>query len=327
MTNPFRENDSRNGGLEALEDLVAPSPETETQARSAELYSGAAGNAPTDATRQLTTAKVLELLVRAITDLESSGKTTTAAGVSARMRVLEPYFTVSHTEFPNFRSITKAAESAGVVEAVRTASDYVLRLPGRDSSLGPAHRQDRFRGVTLRPDLWRAFQDSNEDAKYAFNRESRTTETLENSPPLGSVSVPSVSKSSNIRWMHEFAAHQDPEISAHLQLGLAEPDPIAGFYRALRENGAAKRLWNRQLRSNILEAAIAWAAENQIDRQDIFLPAPETQRSSTNGPPSQAPTASSADDDPRRRILQILESMPLHELLRLSIPLEYSLNR
>ncbi|MFB0834957.1 hypothetical protein [Arthrobacter halodurans] len=324
MTNPSRENDNRECGPGAQEAPVAPSPETGTQAPIAKTFSGTAGAALQSAPRQFTATDVFTLLVKAIGEFESTGKTPTAAGVSARMRVIEPDFSIDRTEFSTFRGITKAAEGAALIEANRTSSDYVLKLVSVED----------MRGVNLRPDLWRAIQDWTDGVRYAFDRTTKTTEQFVGGVPSGSVEVPSVDKATLIEWMNQFASRPLGELNTQLAEALREDDPVSAFHGVIRGDSSVKRRWNRRLRSGILDTAVAWSTRNAIPRRDIFTSIPAPTSSSAVAPTGLYASPSVAvsptppvDVDLRRRILSILDSMPLHELLRLPIPLEHSLNR
>lgn len=312
MTNSSREPDSRISGP----DPVDISPKTGTRAPRAETSSGTAGDATTVVPRQFTDTEVFETLVSVIKEFESSGKSPTAAGVSARMRQFSPGFSVAATEFRTFRDLTRAAESAGIITATRTSSDYVLEL---------VHSED-FRGATLLPDLWRAIQDWTEGVHYAFNRVTQKTEPVGGVLPPGAVAIPTVDKSTNSQWMRDFVAGQQGGMFERLESALDEEDPVAGFQRFMRENDTAKRRWSKYLRSRVLETAVTWAEANGIPRSAIFArPVPELALPAT---PVRSNRMNEDDDQhARRRVLDILASMPLHELLRLPIPLEYSLRR
>lgn len=308
MTNSSRETDNnRKGGS----DPVASPPKTGTQVLRIDSSSGTAGDATSVAPRQFTATEVFESLVSTIAEFESAGKSATAAGVSARMRQLLPGFSVAATEFKTFRDLTQAAENAGLITSARTSSDYVLSLV----------RSDDFRGETLLPGLWRAIQDWTEGANYAFNRVTRKTEPVGVSVPAGAVAVPTVDKTTNAQWMRDFASTQQGDIAFTLEAALAEEDPVAAFLRTVRDNDSVKRRWSKYLRSRVLDTAVTWATANGIPRTDIFTkPALK---------PSAQPATDdrSDDDDARSRVLDILGTMPLHELLRLPIPLEYALKR
>lgn len=317
MTNSSRENDTRASGP----DDVATPPEPGIQAPRTETLSGTAGGASL-APRQFPAADVFETLVQAIAQFESNGKHATAAGVSARMRLIRPGFSVSATEFKTFRDITQAAENAGLITSSRTASDYVLALV----------RSDEFRGQTLRPDLWRAIQDWTDGVRYAFNRTNCATEPVGATLPPGTVPVPSVDKTTNTQWMRDFVATQHGEVADSLSGALAEGDPVAGFLRYVRANDSVKRRWSKYLRSRVLETATSWAVANGIPRSHIFedivvRPAPAL--SAPGSGSSTTAESSQLGEDPiaRHRVLEVLASMPLHELLRLPVPLEYSLKR
>lgn len=309
MTNSLRKNDDREGGS----DYVASSPKPGIQTSHADS-SGAAGEATSVAPRQFTAEKVFETLVSAVAEIENEDKSPTAAGVSARIRQFLPGFTPLAAGFSTFREITQAAEAAGLITTTRTPSDYILATV----------QAEDFRGATLRRDLWRAIQDWTEGATYAFGRSSKKTEPLGDSLPADSVKVPSVEKATTVSWMREFVGTQRGSIAGDLEAALQEDDPVAGFLRVTRENESIKRRWSKFLRTCVLETAVSWAAANNIPRADIFASAAKPASPLRH---SQEPVAKEEDSDARRRVLTILESMPLHELLRLPVPLEYALKR
>lgn len=312
MTNSSTETDTRHSGTVP----VASHPKSGTQAPPAKFIRNA--GEPTDvAPRHFAAPEVFDLLVAALTELESAGKIATAAGLSARMRQLRPGFTIESTDFASFREITKAAESAGLVTSTRTPSDFVLELV----------QDEDFRGATLRPDLWRALQDWSDGVRYAYSRETRKTAPVGNEFPPNSVAVPSVDKATSEQWMQDFAASQQGALSALLQEALQETDPVAGFSRLTRDNSTIKRRWSKYLRNRVLNDAMAWARKNDIPRDHILSSSTLTP---TPPPPLEKTVGNlrgAEEIDARRRVLAILESMPLHELLRLPIPLEYSLKR
>lgn len=304
MTNPSRETDSRESGPYP----VVITPEAGTQAP-LEDSRGAVGDAQSSAPRQLTSPEVFDLLVKALGEFESTDKTPTAAGVAARMRQLNPSFSTANTEFSTFRRIIDAAAAAGLLTISRTPSDFVLHLV----------RTEEYRGLQLLPDLWRALQDWTEGVQYGFSRATRRTEPFSPTLPAGSVEVPTVDKQMTVQWMRDFAAAQRGDLGDRLAAGLEEQDPVAGFLGVVGGVDTAKRRWSKFSRSRVLDFAVSWAKENDIPRSDIFAAPKAT-------PPAPA-TPTTEEADARRRVMRILESMPLHELLRLPIPLEYSLSR
>lgn len=318
MTNPLREYGSRSDGSEAPEVLAGPPPEPGSQASRHKIRSGTAGDGSQDAPRQFTAEEVLQLLVKAVSSVEAAGKIPMAAGVAARMRVIEPAFSMDQTEFSSFRQITQAAEAAGLVDASRGANDYVLKLRPRNEPV-------KFQGATLHPDLWRAIQDWTEGVSYAFDRTTHRTAPITDVVPEGTVQIPAVDRDQTIGWMREFAARRDGEQLTALNAALDEGDPVAAFHRVIRATDDLKRRWNRHLRRRVLDTAVAWASENAISLPDIFLP---THSATSPLSPVRVDAVESLEDEAlRRRIIDVLGALPLHELLRLPIPLEYSLTR
>lgn len=259
-----------------------------------------------------------DLLVSVLKDLSSRNPTPTAAGVYSRMRNVFPEFTYGAAGFASFRAMLNEAEGRGmvVVERAANASDVTVRLSGLKAEIATAldPRLER-----LSDDLWRAMLDWKVDAEYAFDRATRRT--LRGPESASSVKTPSVSKETQIGWMKEFAALEKGEVAEALLAGLAEQDPAHGFGRAVRQFIPASRRWKRYLQDHVLLRARTWAAENGIPLSDLSNGMPRL----TKEPVLAARTES--DEALRSRVLDVLVRMPLSELLRLPIPIEYSIGK
>lgn len=124
--------------------------------------------------------------------------------------------------------------------------------------------------------------------------------------------------------------HEEPDLTVRSNLleGLGEDDPASGFMSAVRSSTALERRWKRALRGHIITRADEWANDNEIQLEDIYLPARQTAATpvkTVNAGPAAVPTESTDGDDLRERILATLGTLPLHELLKLRVPFEYTL--
>ena len=320
MTNPLREIDSRESDNESHETLVVPPPEAGRQATRQKTLSETAGDASSDAPQQFSQRQVFDLLVSAISTLDGAGKMPVAAGVSAKMRLLQPTFSLPRSPYRTFRELVLDAESRGVVDVSAGANDLVLKI-------GEQKKHDSRRGETLRTDLWRALLDWTNGVVYEYDPKTCDTRRAGAEPSEGTVAVPFLSKDERLAWMRTFAAAETGPQAAELNEALRGEDAVASFHRVVRATDSLKRRWNRHLRRHVLEAAHAWARQHGIPDGDILADATARVNEAAPGE-SHPPTASTASDEEiRQRVLGILGAMPLHELLRLHIPLEYSLTR
>src|SRR5690606_16619711 len=130
--------------------------------------------------RQFTADEAVTFLTRAVVELHETGRATKAAGVSARMRRIDPAFSLDRTPFSSFRSIIEAAVARDLVSAERGASDFELRpVSAASNETVPASNAR----TTLRSDLWRALLDWTPGVRHGFNRASKNTISLGETVP------------------------------------------------------------------------------------------------------------------------------------------------
>lgn len=267
--------------------------------------------------QQHPTLGAFDLLVAVLADLAPRNPTPAAAGVYSRMRATSPEFTYGDAGFASFRALLNEAESRGlvIVERAGDASDVTVRWTGL--SAGSSAAPSRLERIS--DDLWRAMLDWKLDAQYAFDR---TTHRTSKGPASGpSVPTPTVSKETQIAWMKEFAALETGVASDALLAGLAEQDPAHGFGRAVRQLLPSSRRWRKYLQDRVLDRAQSWALENSIPIVDLAAGMPRVSKDVHHAPRADS------EDALRSRILDVLGRMPLSELLRLPIPIEYSIGK
>lgn len=301
-------------GAEHATESGSQSPrDSHTQAAAGELLAASQRKAFEDA---------LQLLTTAVRALERSGRSTAAAGVGAKMRQLDRTFALKNAGLKSFRDLLDAAVGRRLIELDRAPDDYVVRLTVPDAPPTPTSRPR-----SLRRDLWSAILDWSPDARYAFNRLTRATERVQGEITPDQVLAPTLSKEHHVQWMADFAAteiardDQSPLVEA-----LSADDPAATFAAALGGNDSVSRRWKRHLRHRIIDRALAWSQENHVPVADIS--APEAVRTPEPAAVAHPNMSSDSDDDQlREQILSVLHTLPLHELLRLRIPVGYTLRR
>lgn len=311
------------------EDSAIVGPKTP---RSQITYDPAEASSLTPQPGSFVSGDVFGLLVRALVSMNERGLSTRAAGVSAQMRVFEPNFSPQGNGFPNFRALLEAAKTKGLVlcEAQTGGSDILVKLvvPG----LRKAGSESPFSELTrVKTDLWRGFLDWSAEAVYYFERNSGRTvrfagESATSLDDTNRVRVKSVSRDEQLSWMKEFAA-VDPQNPTRdlLASALQGDEAIRAFSGALKSSPASAKRWKKFLRSKVLQKMQDWAEANGISTNEIEIapvvvsaPSPEPQEGvdvNSNG----------SDSEMRERILAVFAAMPLHELLKLPVPLEYSL--
>lgn len=326
MTTSMSEHMDRESGPQVTSTGAPSTSKIGSQAPPPTSSSGTAGDGA-NPSRQFTAHEAVALLARAVKELHETGRATKAAGVSAYMRRLDPTFSQDRTPFAGFRNIIDSAVADGLITSERGASDFELK-PAASAPPGAALTVGKPR-TTLRPDLWRALLDWTPNARHGYNRRTRITSTVEDPLPADMVRVPSVSRDQRVVWMTAFTQEEpDLTVRSNLLEGLGEDDPASGFMSAVRSSTTLERRWKRALRGHIIARADEWANDNEIQLEDIYLPARQTAAApvkAVNAGPTAVPTESTDGDDLRERILATLSILPLHELLKLRVPLEYTL--
>ncbi len=272
---------------------------------------------------------VFELLQSAVADIEAKNSTAAAAGVSARMRQIEPSFSLGQYGFRTFRGLLAAAEAKGLVRVVEPegASDQmVLSASASDVPKPSPHAGRTF---WLPRDLWQAVLDHRAGGTYAYSRRTRTTTRIgANVAGLGAEDViaPMVAVQDVSQWMRDFAEAQPDDARATLLTALDGTNPVGDFEALVRRTPTLERHWKRALHANVLDRVSTWAVQNGIPLSELEV-VPEVRTPPQPRLLPAPPKTSPEDDDLRQRILSAVAAMPLSELLKLPIPVEYVLRR
>lgn len=261
-----------------------------------------------------------DLLLQAIRTLLGRNASPFAAGVYGLMRQLEPTFTFDGAGFKSFRAYLNDATSRGLVtlSPAPRGNDVVV---AEASASGDRSVHPLVSATTLRKDLWDAFVDWNPQANYVFRRAANEVAALgpRESGGDGAVRINSARREDQLAWMRELAdSTTDPQVREELDVALRGEEPARDFSRVLRERASVGRAWKRHLRRQILDRAAMWAYENGLP-QSVLQPAASKEL------PSTRESIAEEDSAARARVLAILADLPLSELLKLRIPLEYAL--
>lgn len=278
--------------------------------------------------RQVPSVDIFGLLARAVIDLGSTGRVPLAAGVGAKMRLLDPQFSQQTSGYKTFRRLLDDAALQGVISLVEIPGAQDIGVAYRQPAGPKALRSEPLEATHIQDDVWKAILDWNADVRYAYDRDLRRVQRIDtDSVGVGEVAIPSVSQELHLEWMREFAAAEaDKDVREALQKGLAQTEPIRGFAGATRRFEASGRRWKKFLKKRVLDRATTWAHDNGIalaDIERVSLGAVSVQAVHTDTDTGTV----SGDSETRRRILAILALLPMSDLLRLPIPVEYALKR
>jgi len=170
--------------------------------------------------------------------------------------------------------------------------------------------------------LWRAVLDYKSGRRYAFSRSAHTTAAFAEADPepADSVLVPTISAGDMQAWMEQFAAQQHAATETKLRAALGEDDASRAFEKQTRLISGLERRWRRTVRTHVTARLRSWAGTNSIPLDDLVA-----------DPSDEVAADLPGDLDPegalRQRILRALSAMPLNELLRIPVPIEYILRQ
>lgn len=298
---------------------------------------GAASSSPQPPAASYEPDAAVGLLVQALREMQVQGSTTTAAGVSARMRQIDSRFSTGAAGFRNFRALLLLASERALIaiEEPEGASDLIVTLAEQEPVAVPRIERSGSAGSSssvtwLRHDMWRALTDWSPTV-YKYDRRTHRTGPLRDGSPeetSESVSVPTATPEQRNEWMNGFADTLDSELRSEA-LGALQQDPSGALFdAAVRSRPHARRRWEGFLRPRLIQLTKDWAEANSVPFEDVSEVAPSS-ASLQIKPATYAsvPAQDSLEDQMRREVLEILSRMSLDDLLGLAIPVKYALRR
>lgn len=289
-----------------------------------------------------------DVLASLVEEMHAAGRRTYAASVKPQLltrtnggfneREIGP-------GFASFRDFLAAAETAGVVKVspAPVGPDVEILPPGA-TSLGPRNISARVGvGPRIRADLWRAFVDWTPGRLRVFDRLDNVAKVVTAQPapleppqqsalrraipvePDRYVTISPVPLERQQEIMAEFLATLEPSpVHAALETALRSPRPIRAFTSTLTIDGAVHDAYTAHRLSCIARIIEEWKGVNHLE-VDIFESRPQARldESTSHAPPANDPAEAAA-----RRILHAaIDRMPLEELNRLHVPVEFYLER
>lgn len=284
-------------------------------------------------------ARAFELLRSTVATLEARGSSTFAAGVAARMLESDAAFSVRSLGFASFKAFVEVAAAHGFVRVARLpdTSDLTISTvpgPGRHTPAGP----DGLR--YLRKDLWRALTDRGGYGRYWWETAHGRLHGPASSPEEVGVSaeecvvVEPITSESLTEWMRTFASEGvDGDPLSDLLVALDAMHPIESFTEAVRAEPDTARRWGRIYRERVMTLAFEWSDRHGIPRAQILQPLGKPRAEARPaGAERPSPGARSQERDwqeyeahVRAQVVGAVQRMPLTDLLRLPIPVEYLL--
>jgi hypothetical protein len=278
-----------------------------------------------------------DLLETLVNEYAASGRPPTAAGLKPAMQKRSnSQFSEEAFGFVTFRQFLTAAEQAGRVRLVDGAQD-VMVMP-RDRTDFPPPARSTAKSVLLRADFWRRFNDTRADWEHWYDKaEDRAVTFPVRETPLDRpetvalrnevrhevaryVRIEPIPLDTQLGWMRQFTdAHDSAPEAALMRSALATSRPLASFLRSVLGSPLAAE-WHHYRASHVLDEIRRWAARHDL-QVDVL-----TTRTRAARPDLVAAVSGRPDEDAIRQRLKVaIDRMPIHELLRISLPLEYVL--
>lgn len=279
------------------------------------------------------------LLKATVADLEGRGSATYAAGVSARMKQADPTFDVRNCGFPTFKAFLAHAVEEGVVRVSRKPGASDFTVTGVDT---PAVAGEEVvpSGRYLRQEAWAAFTRIEAASSWWQRDSGRIVGPMSDQPDDGSewVEMRPLTRAELTSWMRAFAEGvQEPKRNAELLASLDTASSVENFNTQVRLHQGTARRWGRFYRDQVMRHAFRWAENNSVPRERLFRagdggarPTPSTAlsdklREGTGG--ARRDDLTSYESRARAAVITAVERMPLAEVLRLPIPVEYLIRR
>ena len=295
-------------------------------------------------------SKAFELLRGVVADYETSGRKPLMQGVKPEVqRRSEGRFSEAVLGFDSFRAFVEAAITAGYVTASDDSDSRSLLLHVEGVEAKPFKKSRRDGGSqrtrAIRPDLWRAFVDWNpalgrvwdkdEEIALTFGIEA-ANEDADNqerrkfyeSHPERFIAIPRTTFETQLDWMREYSESLEDKRHARVLLSLLKADekPANAFMTYLRDHEGLSPDWNLLKTAKVRAVIEAWIRDNKLTRDILEGPAAQGEGGPTlSSQPASAGEVTLVPDEDRVRklVLRAVSRMPLADLLRLKIPVEY----
>jgi uncharacterized protein UPF0158 len=288
----------------------------------------------------------LEALVLVVQERFSGGRSTVAAALKAELqRRFNGRFDERVMGFFSFRDFLKEAEQRRLVKLRLAAGGDIEAIPpgAPERALATvAPGQPSAEGaVYIRPDIWQAFVDWRPNWIRAYDlQQDRAVMVPATATPFDAPdwiefrkalaaypdrfrAIEPIAMERQLAWMNELIDQtQDQSIRDVLRSALDSERPFGAFARAAASIPEIKSRWNRTLQERVYSITREW-----MERNRLLLDLVQERRPRTINSSSQVPSGSSASEQEiRSRVHAAIDRMPIAELKRIELPIEYLLD-
>ena len=226
-------------------------------------------------------------------------------GSQLKVKLLQaiPDFREQDLGYKNFASFIRDAD--GIAFKFRGQADFAV-VPSQFADVLEASVQEQLR---IRPDLWQAFVGFS--VPNQFRAYDQTKDLVIKGPPEAipqhAIRITPIARETQLEWRREFIKSLGPESPlSGLGSALTLDGGFKEFTERLEPHPHLRRRWHVYLTHYVALAIRDWA--KQIDLPDsIWL--------------TQELTAAATPDVVRRRIYELLDAIPVDQLLNLYLPI------
>jgi hypothetical protein len=282
-----------------------------------------------------------QLLRDIVTEYYGGGRRTFAAALKPELqRRTFGGFNEILLGFPTFRHFLFGARDEGFVQLELVGDDLAALPVGQPAPLPRFSVRPIRPGSGIRPELWRAFVDwtpglmrlysKATDEVVSFPEIASSIELTEHTRareayrtnPTAFVSISPISREVTLDWMRRFAASlEDHTARVALEAALGTDRPIGAFSALVRLSPTLAQSWHRFRQARVAAQIAEWSRAKGLELK--IMEGEEERRPES---PSEVPAEKSEEERVatlRQRVHIAVDRMPLGDLLRLAIPLEY----
>jgi len=276
--------------------------------------------APSVDVRRREVFEELQRLARADAD---QGRTSYAASTKPQLQKRVAGFAEGDLGFQSFREFLQAAEQAGYVRLVLAR--------GGDVEILPPELALPTGSVRIRRDFWTALM-TEEGRPYCYLPASdqvlRLVDTAGQKVGDRSVPLPVVSQETHEAWLNEFVGGMDDPDRESIQAKLAVHPELGDRMRVITENPVSRQQWYAARTKRVMDLLTAWSKEHGLDVDFVEAPTRVREKEKPTGgrpAPQRRVARRDREEQLRSRVHAAVDRMPLSDLLRLSLPVEYTI--
>ena len=269
-------------------------------------------------------------LVEVAATFAAQGRRCFAATAKPALRVRLEGFDETQLGFATFREFLVGAQREGFVKLAFVGQDYQIFPAGGTPELlkvPKARERAAYRPTRrkIKRAFWNAVVDLRSTESWFYDRDARLVVAdpgEEGRKEL--VRIPQADAGTQETWIEEFVTGVEGDAADDLVRRVRGAESLADKLRAVSSRPDTRAAWYDHRARRVTEMLESWKEEHGLAEVELFerehfqrRPAPLRPRADRQ----------SKDDALRARLHRAINQMPVSELLRLSVPIEYIVDR